>query len=111
MSALSKSLILAGIKGQVLALDRTTGTEVWRTRLKGASFVNLLADGDIVVAATSGEVFGLDGATGSILWHNPLRRLGLGLVSLLGSGGGGGNVLAAEESRRIRARQSAAATQ
>jgi outer membrane protein assembly factor BamB len=109
MSALSKSLILTGIKGHVIALDKATGREVWRIKLKRADFVNLLTDGNHVFAATSGEVFCLDGATGSILWNNPMKGLGLGLVSLLAANGGGGNaVIAAEESRRERARQAAA---
>jgi outer membrane protein assembly factor BamB len=108
MATLSKSLILTGIKGHVIALDNATGREVWRTKLKRADFVNLVTDGSAVFAATSGEVFCLDGATGSILWNNPMKGLGLGLVSLLAANGGGNAVIAAEESRRERARQAAA---
>jgi outer membrane protein assembly factor BamB len=109
MAALSKNLVLTGIKGHVIALDKTTGREMWRTKLKRADFVNLLTDGNLVFAATSGEVYCLDGTTGSILWNNPMRGLGLGLVSLLAGNGEGGNALVAEESRRAHARQQAAA--
>ena len=35
------SLIYIGIAGTVVALDRTTGTEVWRSDLKGNDFVNV----------------------------------------------------------------------
>jgi outer membrane protein assembly factor BamB len=109
MSTLSKSVILTGIKGHVLALDKATGREVWRTKLKAADFVNLATDGSRVFAATSGEVFCLDGATGTVLWNNPMKGLGLGLVSLLtGNESGGNEVAAGEESRRQRARQAAA---
>jgi outer membrane protein assembly factor BamB len=109
MSGLPKSLVLTGIKGHVIALDKTTGRELWRTRLKRSDFVNLVTDGDSIFAATSGEVFCLDGATGAVLWNNPMKGLGMGLVSLLAGSGDGGNVLLAEATRRERARQQAAA--
>jgi outer membrane protein assembly factor BamB len=96
--------IFIGIKGTVLALDRATGEEVWRTPLKGSSFVNLALDGGGLLASTHGEVFCLDPATGGIRWNNPLRGLGYGLVSFVGSPA----VLTAEEQRR-QAAQSAAA--
>jgi outer membrane protein assembly factor BamB len=108
MTALPKSLLLSGIKGHVIALDKATGSERWRTRLKGAQFVHLVTDGNVVFASTSGEVFALDAATGTILWNNPLKTMGLGLVSLL-AGGAPGDALFAEESRRAQARSQAAA--
>ena len=110
MAALAQSAIFAGIKGHVIALDKTTGGELWRTRLKRADFVNVVSDGSVVFAATSGEVFCLDGATGAILWNNPMKGMGLGLVSLQIADGPGGSGVLAEESRRARARQAAAAT-
>jgi outer membrane protein assembly factor BamB len=64
---LTPSLVLTGIKGHVIALDRTTGSELWRTKLKGTDFVNLVSDGNYILAGTSGEVFCLDSATGSVL--------------------------------------------
>jgi outer membrane protein assembly factor BamB len=108
MSALPTSALLTGIKGQVVALDKSTGHELWRTRLKGSDFVHVIADGKLVFASTAGEVFCLDGSTGAILWNNPMKGLGHGLVSLLVANGEGGNALLAEESRRARARQAAA---
>jgi len=47
-------------------------------RLKGADFVNILVDGDLVTATTKGEAFGLDRVTGQLLWHNKLPGLGMG---------------------------------
>jgi hypothetical protein len=42
------SLIFIGMAGTVVALDRATGTEVWRSELKGNDFVNVaLQDGDL----------------------------------------------------------------
>ena len=56
----------------MLALDRATGAEVWRTklprvRLRMSDFVGLAQDGDAVFATHSGEVFCLDAATGEAI--------------------------------------------
>ena len=51
------SLIFIGIAGTVVALDRSTGSEVWRSDLDG-DFVNVaLQDGDLYATA-NGELFG-----------------------------------------------------
>ena len=43
--------VFIGIKGTVLALDRATGQGMWRSKLKGAEFVNVvLQDGDLFAA-------------------------------------------------------------
>ena len=81
------SLIVIGIGGNVVALDRSTGQERWRTDLKGSDFTNVvLQDGDLF-ATTRGELFCLDPATGSIRWQNPLKGLGRGLVTIATAGG------------------------
>lgn len=81
------SMIYVGIKGHVLALDRATGTEIWRTKLSGvrmktSDFVNLSLDGDQLYATLSGEIFCLDNASGEVRWHDQLKGLGTGLVSI-----------------------------
>lgn len=106
MAHLSKSLVFAGIKGHVVALDRLSGGEIWRAKLKSTGFVNLSTDGRALYAATAGEVYCLDPVTGAILWTNPMKRLGLGLVSLLAGSGDNGMVLGAAAAQ---ARQAAAA--
>jgi hypothetical protein len=78
-----------GIKAAVIALDRRTGTEVWRTPLKGGvgrtnSFVTLQRDDDILYAGIGGELWALDPKNGTVLWHNPLKGLGYGILSVLG---------------------------
>jgi outer membrane protein assembly factor BamB len=75
-------IVFAGIKGTVVALDRATGSELWRCRLKGSDFVNLVLDGNSLYATTKGELFCLDPATGQIRWHNRLSGLGWGLVTI-----------------------------
>ena len=79
-------MVFIGIKGFAIALDRATGQEIWRTKLKG-DFVNLvLQDGNLYVAA-SGELFCLDPANGQIRWFNQLKGLGTGLMAIATAGG------------------------
>jgi len=82
-------IVYVGLKAAVIALDRRTGSEVWRTPLKGGvgrsnSFVSLQRDGDILFAGVGGEVWALDPKSGAVLWHNPLKGLGFGIPSMLG---------------------------
>ena len=101
--------VFIGICGTVLALDRATGEEIWRTELKGSDFVNVALDGGQLLASARGEVHCLDPVTGEILWSNPLKGLGWGLVSFTSSSiaASAACVSAAEEQRR---RQSQAST-
>ncbi len=78
----SASIVYAGVRGTVVALDRATGMEIWRAELKGTEFVNLLVTENDIFATTKGELFCLDQGTGQIKWHNPLKGLGWGLVSI-----------------------------
>jgi outer membrane protein assembly factor BamB len=76
-------LLFVGIKGSVVALDRATGNERWRTKLKGMSFVSLHRDDRYLYAATRGELFCLDPESGALVWQNALKGLGFGLVTML----------------------------
>ena len=80
-----RNLLFLGQKSHVVALDKKTGGEVWRTLLKGGmgyDFVTLLVEDDVIYAHTKGEAYGLDAGTGRILWKNELKGLGFGLASL-----------------------------
>jgi outer membrane protein assembly factor BamB len=79
--------IYVGIKGHVLAIDRITGVEAWRAKLKGGGFVTLHRDDRMLYAGTSGELFCLDVDSGRVLWHNALKGMGLGLMTILGGAG------------------------
>jgi outer membrane protein assembly factor BamB len=76
------STLYIGIKGTVLAIDRATGQEIWRTKLNGWEFVNVVLEGGAIYAATSGELYCLDPVTGDLRWHNPLKGLGMGVVAI-----------------------------
>jgi outer membrane protein assembly factor BamB len=77
--------IYIGIHGHVLAVDRATGSEVWRTHLAGSSYVTILRDGGGLYAGAMGKLYCLDRVTGSILWKNGLAGLGYSLITFAGS--------------------------
>jgi outer membrane protein assembly factor BamB len=79
-------LVFIGIKGSVVALNRSTGNQVWATHLKGSAFVNVVLDNGRLYATTYGEVFCIDPLTGEGLWQNPLKGLGLGLATIAAEG-------------------------
>jgi len=102
--------IYLGIKGCVIALNSTTGRQVWVRDLKGMSFVNVVLAGNNLLAATQGEIFCLDAQSGVVRWHNRLKGYGLGLVSIAGEGiaASAWNALASEKRRRDEAASSSA---
>jgi len=59
-------------------------------------------------ATSHGELFCLDPATGSLRWQNPLKGLGLGLITLAVSGNQQTTVMS-EKQRRDQAAAAAAA--
>jgi outer membrane protein assembly factor BamB len=113
-----QGFVYVGIKGNVVALDRKTGEEHWKTELKGSmgrssSFVCVFRDPDYVFASVGGEIWCLDPKSGSILWHNKLRGLGLGLTSIASDampGASGSYASIAETQRQREAAAAAAAT-
>jgi outer membrane protein assembly factor BamB len=79
-------LLYVGIKGCVVALDRTNGAIVWTTRLaRGSSLVPLVVENGRVLAISSGEVSCLDARTGTLVWHNALKGYGTGFAMLAGA--------------------------
>ena len=87
------SLVYIGIKTHVLAFERKSGTEVWRTPLpvkykSSASLVNVVRDAEGLFATCAGEVFALDPRTGTVLWQEPLKGLGTGLITVATDLGG-----------------------
>ncbi len=74
-----RSLLIIGIKGHVVAVDRTTGVERWRATLEdswGGSPVELLVSGGVIYATGSRDVYWLDYATGRELRRAPTTASG-----------------------------------
>ncbi|HEY1759775.1 MAG TPA: PQQ-binding-like beta-propeller repeat protein [Bryobacteraceae bacterium] len=106
---MASSAVFIGVRGSVVALDRATGQQLWRTFLTGSDFTNVLLDEDRVMAATKGELFCVDAATGKLLWRNQLPGMGWGLITIAtASGSTGVSPAAREKSRRDEAGSEAA---
>lgn len=102
-------LVVVGIRGSVLALNRQSGEIVWKTRLRGADFVNVLLDRDRIHASTCGEVVCLGATAGRLPWHNRLKGLGTGLTTLAVHDGLRPGVAAALAEKRRRDESDSAA--
>jgi outer membrane protein assembly factor BamB len=101
---MSSDALIIGIGGHVVSIDPATGTELWRTKLKGSDFVTVCDAGQYIYAGSAGVLFCLDASTGRILWKNELRGLGTGLVTFMANDG------AAGAAALTKKRQAAAAT-
>jgi outer membrane protein assembly factor BamB len=104
---MSSETIKIGIGGHVVSIDRATGVELWRTKLKGSDFVTVYDAGQYVYGGTSGVLFCLEASTGRILWKNELKGLGTGLITFVSGDGAAG---AAVEKQRRQAAATVAAT-
>jgi outer membrane protein assembly factor BamB len=102
---MNNEILIIGIGGHAMGIDPATGTELWRTKLKGGDFVTVHDAGPHVLAGAGGELFCLDAATGQILWNNKLKGLGTGLITFRSSDD---SAAAAELAKRRRAAQAAA---
>ena len=78
-------LLYVAAAGNVVALDATTGHELWRRPLKPSQVMSIVRHGSRLVAAAAGELWCLDAATGEVVWHNKLKGLGVGFVAIAGA--------------------------
>ena len=82
---MSNDILVIGIGGHAVGVDPATGSELWRTKLKGGDFVTVYDAGSRVLAGAGGVLFCLEAATGQILWDNKLKGLGTGLIAFMSS--------------------------
>jgi outer membrane protein assembly factor BamB len=83
--ARGEQCLFIGIGGHVVALRPSDGQEIWRQKVKSATFMTVFSSGEVVFAGAGGELFCLDAASGQVRWRNRLKGLGNGLVSFAGA--------------------------
>ncbi len=105
----TSELVFVGIKGSVVALNRSTGEQTWVTHLKGSSFVNVVLDAGRILATTYGEIFCLDPRSGQVMWHNRLTGFGLGLATIATESAPQGNATGVMAEKRRQDEEAAAA--
>ena len=81
----NSDVLYIGVGSHVVAIQALSGEELWRTKVKRASFMTVCREGDQLFAGAGGELFCIDRTSGEILWHNKLKGLGLGLVAFCGT--------------------------
>jgi hypothetical protein len=101
-------VLYVGIKAQVLAIERRTGKEVWRTALPRGSFslddfVQVFFDSGSIFAQTGGRLFCLDAETGRIQWQNNLDACGHGIATLASASSSTDNLALVHRRRQIQA--------
>ena len=79
------NVMYIGVGAHAVAIQVSSGEELWRTKLKSSTFVTIAMEGDKLFAGAGGEVFCLDPLSGEILWHNKLKGLGFGIVAFAGT--------------------------
>ncbi len=76
-----------GIKGHVVCLNKQTGKELWRTKLKTDwGKPTMVVYSENVFAYVAGILFCLNDETGEVIWKNELSGLGHGscVIALTG---------------------------
>lgn len=81
----TSDVVFIGVGSHAVAIQASSGEELWRTKLKISTFVTIALEGDKLYAGANGELFCLDPSSGRILWHNKLKGLGLGFVTFAGT--------------------------
>jgi outer membrane protein assembly factor BamB len=93
---MSNEILIIGIGSHAVGIDRATGTELWRTRLKGGDFVTVFDSDQYVFAGAGGVLFCLETTKGRILWKNQLKGLGTGLITFMSSNDAAGAAVLAK---------------
>jgi outer membrane protein assembly factor BamB len=76
----NRDFIYIAIGNHVLAINPSSGTELWRRKLPSSTLVTLLVRSEAIYAGAAGELFCLDPRSGEIRWQNQLTGLGMGVI-------------------------------
>jgi outer membrane protein assembly factor BamB len=68
--------LFLGISNHVVCLNKKTGEQLWKTKLKSSSITNVYYEDGNIFAYSGGHLFCLLASDGSIVWENPLKGFG-----------------------------------
>jgi outer membrane protein assembly factor BamB len=72
-----RSVLVIGLNGWVIGIDRATGQKRWETSIRGSAEVYLaIGFGVVAASAWGGVLHVLDYLTGRILWERPTKSPG-----------------------------------
>ncbi|MFK8010808.1 MAG: PQQ-binding-like beta-propeller repeat protein [Marinicellaceae bacterium] len=72
------SHLYLGIKGSVVCIEKSSGKELWSTKLKSMHITNIICLSGQIFAYTKGHLFCIDKDFGKIIWENSLPGYGYG---------------------------------
>jgi outer membrane protein assembly factor BamB len=98
-------LVFIGFNRRVAALRSRDGSLVWQWRApKGATYVSLLLEPNVLIVSVDGYMYGLNPLDGRQLWNNDMEGFGTGVTSLVSVHGSGSSpVIAASARNRAQA--------
>jgi len=70
--------LFLGISNHVVCLSKKTGDEIWKTKIKSSTIVNVYYEDGFIYAYSGGHLFCLKAADGEVIWENSLKGLGYG---------------------------------
>ena len=76
--------LILGMKGHVICVNKNTGKERWRTKLRSADLTNIYCEADKVYAYANGHLYCLSVNNGKVEWQNDLKGLGYGACIIAG---------------------------
>jgi outer membrane protein assembly factor BamB len=68
--------LFLGISNHVVSLNKKTGEQLWKTKLKSSTITNVYYEDGNIFAYSGGHLFCLQASDGSIVWENPLKGFG-----------------------------------
>lgn len=107
-----KNRLFIGIKGHVVCLDRKTGNELWRQKLRSSSITNVVLDQGMLYAFARGHLYALKPQDGAVVWENKLPGLGYGPCIIASQDAQAAATVVSQEvlNQQARAASAAAAT-
>lgn len=70
--------LFLGISNHAVCISKKTGDQLWKTKLKNSTIINVYYEDGFVFAYAGGHLFCLAASDGSIVWENTLKGMGYG---------------------------------